>query len=98
RRHTSWPRDWSSDVCSSDLSSPNRRIGLIGFFWHPIAGVSEFEKKPIKPIRLFGEDLVVFKALNGKFGLVSSRCAHRGSNLAFRSEERRAGKEWRFRW
>src|SRR5207253_7524315 len=23
RRHTSWPRDWSSDVCSSDLS---RRI------------------------------------------------------------------------
>src|SRR5439155_18345352 len=24
RRHTRWPRDWSSDVCSSDLSS--RRI------------------------------------------------------------------------
>src|SRR5690625_7734263 len=23
RRHTSWPRDWSSDVCSSDLH--NRR-------------------------------------------------------------------------
>src|SRR5690625_7521004 len=23
RRHTSWPRDWSSDVCSSDLSSPS---------------------------------------------------------------------------
>src|SRR6266508_872227 len=22
RRHTSWPRDWSSDVCSSDLSLP----------------------------------------------------------------------------
>src|SRR5439155_12805423 len=21
RRHTSWPRDWSSDVCSSDLST-----------------------------------------------------------------------------
>src|SRR6266508_4981800 len=26
RRHTRWPRDWSSDVCSSDLSSePSRR-------------------------------------------------------------------------
>src|SRR5690625_6080054 len=25
RRHTRWPRDWSSDVCSSDLS----RVG----FW-----------------------------------------------------------------
>src|SRR5690625_4656644 len=22
RRHTRWPRDWSSDVCSSDLVSP----------------------------------------------------------------------------
>src|SRR5437870_11467272 len=22
RRHTRWPRDWSSDVCSSDLSNP----------------------------------------------------------------------------
>src|SRR5439155_10354835 len=27
RRHTRWPRDWSSDVCSSDLGStcPGRR-------------------------------------------------------------------------
>src|SRR5437870_11321721 len=24
RRHTRWPRDWSSDVCSSDLSSKRR--------------------------------------------------------------------------
>src|SRR5439155_3399823 len=22
RRHTRWPRDWSSDVCSSDLGEP----------------------------------------------------------------------------
>src|SRR5690625_5543449 len=25
RRHTRWPRDWSSDVCSSDLLSPGVR-------------------------------------------------------------------------
>src|SRR5439155_6321883 len=25
RRHTRWPRDWSSDVCSSDLGE--RRVG-----------------------------------------------------------------------
>src|SRR5579884_4409886 len=25
RRHTRWPRDWSSDVCSSDLFSYRRR-------------------------------------------------------------------------
>src|SRR5690625_5903232 len=28
RRHTRWPRDWSSDVCSSDL---NR--GLLSIVW-----------------------------------------------------------------
>src|SRR5207253_4333898 len=26
RRHTRWPRDWSSDVCSSDLSSAGGRF------------------------------------------------------------------------
>src|SRR5439155_14434769 len=25
RRHTRWPRDWSSDVCSSDLTIPPAR-------------------------------------------------------------------------
>src|SRR5690625_6818317 len=28
RRHTSWPRDWSSDVCSSDLSPGFGLVGL----------------------------------------------------------------------
>src|SRR5271157_1069338 len=32
RRHTRCGRDWSSDVCSSDLSS--RRSGLAGCGWH----------------------------------------------------------------
>ena len=57
--------------------------GMLRRYWHPVAGVSEFDTKAIKSIRLFGEDLVLFKALNGQYGLVSSRCAHRGSNLAF---------------
>src|SRR5439155_11444126 len=28
RRHTRWPRDWSSDVCSSDLRTQLRERGL----------------------------------------------------------------------
>src|SRR5690625_7114451 len=31
RRHTRWPRDWSSDVCSSDLSEPPRAAGVTGW-------------------------------------------------------------------
>src|SRR5207253_8252874 len=26
RRHTRWPRDWSSDVCSSDLASDDNDL------------------------------------------------------------------------
>src|SRR5215208_8047469 len=29
RRHTRWPRDWSSDVCSSDLEGVERFGGRI---------------------------------------------------------------------
>src|SRR5207253_8435132 len=28
RRHTRWPRDWSSDVCSSDLAAKDHRESL----------------------------------------------------------------------
>src|SRR5690625_6945732 len=33
RRHTSWPRDWSSDVCSSDLFTKNsfKEVVVDGF-------------------------------------------------------------------
>src|SRR5439155_10428583 len=29
RRHTRWPRDWSSDVCSSDLAGRRRAFGVL---------------------------------------------------------------------
>src|SRR5690625_1930634 len=29
RRHTRWPRDWSSDVCSSDLDAGERTAHLL---------------------------------------------------------------------
>src|SRR5207253_2118863 len=38
RRHTRWPRDWSSDVCSSDLTNkcpvgPNRGYSRMQHLW-----------------------------------------------------------------
>src|SRR5215510_13398332 len=32
RRHTRWPRDWSSDVCSSDLAATHRFLTLVARF------------------------------------------------------------------
>ncbi|MAL01647.1 MAG: phthalate 4,5-dioxygenase, partial [Alcaligenaceae bacterium] len=37
-------------------------------YWHPIAGITEFKKANVKPIRLFGEDLVLYKDLSGNYG------------------------------
>lgn len=56
---------------------------LLRRYWMPIAGVSEFEEKSIKAIRLLGEDLVLYKDLEGRFGLVDRRCPHRRADLAY---------------
>ena len=43
---------------------------LLRRYWQPIAGASEFEKQSIKPVRLLGENLVLYKDGSGTFGLV----------------------------
>lgn len=52
-------------------------------YWHPIAGVSEFDDKAARTIRLFGEDLVLYKDLSGNYGLVNRYCAHRHADLSY---------------
>src|SRR6266508_5722897 len=41
RRHTRWPRDWSSDVCSSDLG--DREHELLGRRHFHIAPLAELD-------------------------------------------------------
>lgn len=52
-------------------------------YWMPIAGVSEFDERRVKPMRLLGEDLVLYRDLSGRFGLVARHCAHRRADLAY---------------
>lgn len=56
---------------------------LLRRYWQPIAGESEMDDKPIKPIRLFGENLVLYKDRSGQFGLVDRHCAHRRADLTY---------------
>lgn len=51
--------------------------------WHPIAGIDELDRNPVKPVRLMGEDLVLFKDLSGRYGLVDRHCAHRRADLSY---------------
>ncbi|MGE0061718.1 MAG: Rieske 2Fe-2S domain-containing protein [Xanthobacteraceae bacterium] len=57
---------------------------LMRRYWQPAALVEELTgNRPIKPLRLFGEDLVIFKDGKGRYGLVGRHCPHRGTDLAF---------------
>jgi len=57
---------------------------LMRRYWQPAALVEELAgNRPIKPLRLFGEDLVIFKDGKGRYGLVGRHCPHRGTDLAF---------------
>jgi 5,5'-dehydrodivanillate O-demethylase oxygenase subunit len=56
---------------------------LLRRHWMPIAAVSEFERIAVKPVRLMGEDLALYKDLGGTFGLVDRHCPHRRADLAY---------------
>jgi 5,5'-dehydrodivanillate O-demethylase len=56
---------------------------LLRRYWMPIAGVSELETNPIKAVRLMGEDLVLYRDLGGKYGLVDRHCPHRRADLSY---------------
>ena len=51
-------------------------------YWMPIAGVTELDQIAIKPMRLFGEDLVLYRDGSGTFGLIDRQCPHRRADLA----------------
>src|SRR5438876_1199679 len=54
---------------------------LLRRYWMPIGALTEFDKTSVKPIRLLGEDLVLYKDLQGTFGLIDRQCAHRRADL-----------------
>lgn len=57
-------------------------------FWHPVAMTAQLGERPL-PIRILGEDLVVFRDGSGRIGLLHRHCAHRRASLEFgRIEER----------
>ena len=56
---------------------------LLRRYWHPVGATTELEKEPVQPVRLLGEDLVLFRNERGEYGLIGPRCAHRAISLAY---------------
>jgi 5,5'-dehydrodivanillate O-demethylase oxygenase subunit len=60
------------------------RMGkLLRRYWWPIAGASELGAAATKPVRLLGEDLVLYKDLSGGYGLLDRHCRHRRADLSY---------------
>src|SRR5690606_39757978 len=84
RRHTRFSRDWSSDVCSSDLAVPTGVPHIT-----VAAGLGERlarEQKPGADDQALGD--------GGGQAVVGSTTVTDGGEAPVRSEERRVGKGW----
>ena len=59
--------------------------GLLRRYWQPVALVDELagSQRPIKPVKLMGENLVLFRDDKGRYGLIERACPHRGTDLAY---------------
>ena len=55
---------------------------LLRRYWHPIGMAADATGTPRK-VRVLGEDLVLFRDLSGRPGLVYPNCAHRGTSLYY---------------
>lgn len=64
---------------------------LLRHYWQPVALLDEFDpaldprmgERPVKAVRVLGQDLVLFRNADGGFGLIDRDCAHRGADLSF---------------
>ncbi len=57
---------------------------LLRSYWQPLAVVDEFaDGKPLRPVTLLGEKLVLFRDEAGRYGLLDRDCPHRGADLSY---------------
>ena len=57
---------------------------LLRHYWQPVALIDELEgPRPLKAVRLLGQDLVLFRDEAGRYGLLDRDCPHRGADLSY---------------
>jgi len=64
-------------------------------YWQPVALADEFDPalepgmalRPMKAVRVLGQDLILFKDDRGRWGLLDRDCPHRGADLSFGRHE-----------
>jgi 5,5'-dehydrodivanillate O-demethylase len=56
---------------------------LLRRYWLPVGVTADLHAGRAVPVRVLGEDLALFRALDGSLGLLDARCPHRGASLAY---------------
>ena len=60
-------------------SEENRILTRVG----PGTPMGELEEQPTRPVRLLGEDLVLYKDKGGTYGLLDRHCPHRRADMSY---------------
>src|SRR5690606_40322657 len=95
RRHTRFSRDWSSDVCSSDLDFFNDNSAMLTeHAREEIAGIPNIREKQLLTIYVPAVDQIP----GGQRLRQWEKVAARSAAIADRSEERRVGKACSAGW
>ena len=61
---------------------------LLRRYWHPVGMAADAGATP-RPIKVLGEELILFRDGRGQAGLVYPRCCHRGTTLYYGKVEER---------
>lgn len=64
---------------------------LMRQYWQPVALVDEFDprldprmaQRPLKAVRVLGQDFILFRDEQGRWGLLDRDCPHRNADLSF---------------
>src|SRR5439155_17514050 len=88
RRHTGWPRDWSADVCSSDLMIRPAHVWIVPDMPKPRSG--KIMRRVLAAVSS-GQDA-------GDVSTLANPEVVEELRRMVRSEERRVGKQGRSRW
>ena len=78
-------------MISQEMNDSLTRVGpgseagsVLRHYWQPAALSDELMTgRPVVPVRLLGEDLVLFRDTEGKLGLIQRHCPHRGADMCF---------------
>ena len=56
---------------------------LMRRYWIPVRPLAELKEEDVMPIRILGEDLVLFITKKGDLGLIGERCPHRMTMMKY---------------